>query len=126
MNLHNIVRSVIPAVNPDITATLCRSDGWTTGEGRQRIPKYLPDIQITIQLQPLSRGDLQHVDGLNMQGIFKSIHVNGNFWSVNRNQQKGGDLFIINGETWLVIEPLELWPDWCRLLVALQTDTGGK
>jgi hypothetical protein len=37
--------------------------------------------------------------------------------------QKGGDLFIIDGQTWLVIEPLELWPDWCRLLVCLQVDT---
>ncbi len=125
MNLHNLTRSAIRAVNPDIAAIVRRSDGWTVGEGRTRIPKYLPDEHIVIQLQPLSKGDLQHVDGLNIHGIFKSIHVNGNFWSVNRKQQTGGDLFLIEGDTWLVIEPLELWPDWCRLLVCLQTDREG-
>ena len=66
---------------------------------------------------------MQHVDGLNIQGLFKSIHVNGSFYSVNRTMDKGGDLFIIDGKTWLVIEPLELWADWSRLLVCLQVDT---
>lgn len=66
---------------------------------------------------------MQHVDGLNIQGLAKSIHINGNFYSVNRALDKGGDLFIIDGRTWLVVEPLELWPDWCRLLVVLQVDT---
>lgn len=66
---------------------------------------------------------MQHVDGLNIQGLFKSIHINGSFYSVNREKQEGGDLFIIGTETWLVIEPLELWPDWSRLLVCLQVDT---
>lgn len=110
-------------VNPNIAATVRRYIGETTGPGRKPIPQYAPDEQITIQLQPLSKGDMQHVDGLNIQGLFKSIHVNGSFYSVNRTMQKGGDLFLIDGQTWLVIEPLELWPDWCRLLVCLQVDT---
>ncbi|MCL5500442.1 hypothetical protein M5Y49_17345 [Escherichia coli] len=123
MNLHRIANSAVRRVNPNIVATVRRYLGETTGPGRKPIPQYAPDEQITIQLQPLSKGDMQHVDGLNLQGLFKSIHVNGNFYSVNRTMQKGGDLFIIDGQTWLVIEPLELWPDWCRLLVCLQVDT---
>ncbi|MFC6121727.1 hypothetical protein ACFPZP_11775 [Citrobacter bitternis] len=123
MNLHRIANSAVRRVNPNIIATVRRYLGETTGPGRKPIPQYAPDEQITIQLQPLSKGDMQHVDGLKLQGLFKSIHVNGNFYSVNRTMQKGGDLFIIDGQTWLVIEPLELWPDWCRLLVCLQVDT---
>lgn len=123
MNLHRIANSAVRRVNPNIVAIVRRYLGETTGPGRKPIPQYSPDEQITIQLQPLSKGDMQHVDGLNIQGLFKSIHVNGNFYSVNRTMQKGGDLFIIDGQTWLVIEPLELWPDWCRLLVCLQVDT---
>lgn len=123
MNLHRIANSAVRRVNPNIVATVRRYLGETTGPGRKPIPQYAPDEQITIQLQPLSKGDMQHVDGLNLQGLFKSIHANGNFYSVNRTMQKGGDLFIIDGQTWLVIEPLELWPDWCRLLVCLQVDT---
>lgn len=122
MNLHKIANSAIRRVNPNIQAIVRRYAGFTVGPGRSRIPEYEPDQQIIIQFQPLTKGDLQHVDGLNMQGLFKSIHVNGSFYSVNREMQKGGDLFIVDGKTWLVIEPLELWPDWSRLLVCLQVD----
>lgn len=123
MNLRNIANAATRRVNPNITAIVRRYMGEAMGSGRKPMPQYAPDESITIQFQPLTKSDLQHVDGLNMQGLFKSIHVNGNFYSVNREMQKGGDLFIVDGKTWLVIEPLELWPDWSRLLVCLQVDT---
>lgn len=123
MNLHAIVRSAITSVNPDITATLRRYQGEVMGAGRKPIPTYYPDESVTLQLQPLTKGDMMHVDGLNIEGLFKSIHINGALYSVNRTMKKGGDLFIIDGQTWLVIEPIELWnTGWCRLLVCLQTD----
>lgn len=107
-------------INPFISAVVRVSDGFTIGAGRKQIPKYLPDQTISIQLQPLSPGDLRHVDGMNLQGLLKSIHVDGNYYGVNREKAIGGDLIIIGSETWLVIEPMELWPYWCRLLVQLQ------
>lgn len=122
MNLHKIANSAIRRVNPNIEAVARRYIGEVDLPGRKRGPQYAPEETITIQFQPLTKGDLQHVDGLNIQGLFKSIHVNGSFYSVNREMQKGGDLFIVDGQTWLVIEPLELWPDWSRLLVCLQVD----
>lgn len=122
MNLHAIARSAITTVNPDITAIARRYQGEVMGPGRKPLPTYYPDETVTLQLQPLTKGDMEHVDGLNIEGLFKSIHINGSYYSVNRTMQKGGDLFIINGQTWLVIEPIELWSDWCRLLVCLQTD----
>ncbi|UIA88358.1 hypothetical protein LU631_02705 [Erwinia tracheiphila] len=123
LNLHKIAKSAIGRVNPSVDAEVLVSDGFELGEGRKKVPKYLPPQTISIQLQPLSRGDLQHVDGMNLQGLCKSIHVDGNFYGTNREKVLGGDLFIIGTETWLVIEPLELWPDWCRLLVQLQVTT---
>lgn len=123
LNLRQIANRATASINPNIPAIAKRYIGETMGPGRKPIPQYAPDETITIQFQPLTKGDLQHVDGLNMQGLFKSIHVNGSFYSVNREMQKGGDLFIVDGKTWLVIEPLELWPDWSRLLVCLQVDT---
>lgn len=120
MNLHRIVKSAIGQINPFISATVRVSDGFEVGAGRKQTPKYLPGQPITIQLQPLSGQDLKHVDGMNLQGLLKSIHVDGNFYGANRERVIGGDLFVIGSETWLVIEPLELWPDWCRLLVQLQ------
>lgn len=122
LNLRNIANAATRRINPNIQAIVRRYSGEVMGPGRKPIPQYAPDEDITIQFQPLTKGDLQHVGGLNIQGLFKSIHVNGSFYSVNREMQKGGDMFIVDGKTWLVIEPLELWPDWSRLLVCLQVD----
>lgn len=66
---------------------------------------------------------MQHVDGLNIQGLAKVIYVNGNYFSVQRELEQGGDIFVIGSEQWLVVEPLELWPDWSRLVVVLQVTT---
>lgn len=122
MNLHGIVRGVITSVNPDKSAQLYTYKGETIGAGRKPVPSYNNAVTVTIQEQPLSKGDLQHADGLNIQSLVKSIHMYGNYYSVNRTMKKGGDLIVIDGLTWLVIEPMELWPDWCRLLICLQTD----
>ena len=109
MNLHKIANSAIRRVNPNIQAVLKKYAGETIGHGRKPAPSYLPDQNVTIQLQPISRGDMQHVDGLNIQGLAKVIYVNGNYFSVQREI-----------EQWLVVEPVELWPDWCRLIAVLQ------
>ncbi|EFC1656254.1 hypothetical protein FA798_19890 [Escherichia coli] len=120
MNLRQIANNAITSINPNIPAILKKYAGETIGPGRKPIPSYLPDQHVTIQLQPISRGDMQHVDGLNIQGLPKVIYVNGNYFSVQRELEQGGDIFVINGEQWLVVEPIELWPDWCRLIAVLQ------
>lgn len=120
MNLHKISNSAIRRVNPNISAILKKYAGKTYGPGRVPIPTYLPDQNVIIQLQPISRGDMQHVDGLNLQGLAKVIYVNGNYFSVQRELEQGGDIFVIDGREWLVVEPLELWPNWCRLIAVLQ------
>ncbi|ECZ9313142.1 hypothetical protein A3T98_12760 [Salmonella enterica subsp. enterica serovar Newport] len=120
MNLHKIANSAIRRVNPNISAILKKYAGETIGPGRKPVPSYLPDQPVIIQLQPLDGDDLRHIDGLNIQGLIKSIHVNGNYFSVQREKEQGGDLFIIGEEEWLVIKPIELWADWCRLVVNLQ------
>lgn len=120
MNLHKIANAAIRRVNPNIPAVLKKYAGIIMGPGHKPIPSYLPDQNVTIQLQPISRGDMQHVDGMNLQGLAKVIYVNGNYFSVQRELEQGGDIFVINGEQWLVVEPVELWPDWCRLIVVLQ------
>ncbi|CAK8737719.1 hypothetical protein SODG_005950 [Sodalis praecaptivus] len=122
MNLHKLASRAIGRVNPLIEARVRRASGWTASPGARQKPQYQPDQRVSIQFQPLSSDDLQHVDGLNLQGIVKSIYVDGNFYGAVRREQIGGDLFLVNGETWLVEQAIELWPDWCRLLVRRQDD----
>lgn len=120
MNLRGMANGLTSRVNPNIPATLKKYAGQTMGPGRKPEPSYLPDQAVTVQFQPLDAGDLGHIDGLNLQGLIKSIHVNGNYFSVQRELEEGGDLFVIGTETWRVVKPIELWPNWCRLVVNLQ------
>lgn len=123
MNLHGIVRSAINTVNPDVPSVMKVSSGtYTTDAAGHRVPAYVEQA-VTVQLQPMTYTDLMKVDGLNLQGIVKAAYVNGNFEGVNRPKQKGGDLLIVNGETWLITQPLEEWPDWCKFVVTLQVKT---
>lgn len=123
MNLHGIVRRAITVVNPDVPGLMMVSLGtYTTDAAGRRVPAYA-EQSVTVQLQPLAYTDLMKLDGLNLQGIKKKAYVNGNFEGVNRPKQKGGDKLIVNGETWLITQPLEEWPDWCSFAVTLQVST---
>lgn len=75
---------------------------------------------MAIQRQELSFKDLQHVDGLNLQGQLCSIYLNGQIYGADRGTAKGGDKFVICGQTWLVVAVPEQWPDWCRVILCLQ------
>ncbi|MDH0356963.1 hypothetical protein [Morganella sp. GD04133] len=121
MNLRGIANGMTSRINPNITAIGRRYKGETIGTGRKPVPEYYPDEEVTVQLQPLSDGDLKHVDGMNLQGLVKTLFINGAYYGANRTLKKGGDLFIIDGQEWLVVDPVELWPDWSRVIICLQT-----
>lgn len=122
MNLHGIVRRAITTVNPDVAGVMMASLGtYTIDDAGHRVPAYTLQ-NVTVQLQPLSYTDLMKIDGLNLQGVVKKAYVNGNFEGVNRPKQKGGDKLIVNGQNWLITQPLEEWPDWCSFVVTLQVN----
>lgn len=122
INLHKLANSAISIINSNIKAIARIYKGETVGYGRRRYPEYYPDKEVILQLQPLNQGDLEFLDGLNQQALYKSVHINKEYYSVQRKLEKGGDLFIIGEDTWLVVKPMELWGSWSRLLVVLQTD----
>lgn len=119
MNLHQIVRGPITRVNPDVPGVLRVYTGRTILPGGKPAPDY-SDLDVTVQMQSLSSTDLKQVDAINIQGILQSAYLNGNFNGVNRPEQKGGDMLIVGGKTWLVVKVVELYPDWCHLIVNLQ------
>lgn len=122
MNLHGIVSGAIGAVNPFVPAQIKISTGNTTLPSGKREPSYSV-TDVSVQLQALSYTDLMHIDRMNIQGVVKAAYVNGNFNGVNRPKQQGGDLLVVNGEEWLIVKPLEEWPDWCKFVVNLQRQT---
>lgn len=122
MNLHGIAGPIIAAVNPMILATIKYSNGYEIGPGRKQIPKYrvVPDVQA--QVQPLSAGDLKHLESQNIQGVQRSVYLYGDIQGVVRPAEKGGDLLVFGGQVWLVTAVFETWPDWCKVGVTLQMD----
>lgn len=119
MNLHNIVSGAVGIVNPHSPGEIRISVGYDIAPSGKQVPRYIT-TPVTAQIQPLTFTDLQHTNGLNIQGMLKAAYVNGNFNAVNRPRQQGGDLLIINGEEWLIVQILEEWPNWCKFTVTLQ------
>ena len=129
MNLHSIVRGAINAVNPDISASWQQSNGYSSNADGSRTPAYASPETITVQVQPLSKQDLQHIDFLGLQGVFRTVYAFGNIQGVVRPSVTGGDLLSFpqtyggTVQTWLVSDVPETWgPGWCRVVVCLQTD----
>lgn len=129
MNLHNIVRGAISSVNPDILGTVRRNAGtYSTSAAGKQTPNYLPDVSnVIMQIQPLSSRDLKTLDALNITDIDLAVYVNGEVSGVDREQGKGGDLLLFNGNWWLVTAVLEAWAGpvragWTKAGVTKQRD----
>lgn len=134
MNLHGIVRGAINSVNPDRPALLLSSIGNTVNADFSQTPGYAPGVAVRIQIQPLGKEELRHIDRLNLQGVFRTVFMYGNTQGVVRVQAKGGDLLqfsTFQGErvqNWKVVGPVDgPWNvengGWTKFIVCLQTDT---
>lgn len=134
MNLHGIVRGAITTVNPDSPAVFLASIGNTVGADYKQAPGYAAPVDVRIQIQPLGKEELRHVDRLNLQGTFRTIYMFGDAQQIIRVTQKGGDLLQFAPfkgqavQNWLTIGPVSgAWNvnqgGWTKLVVCLQTDT---
>lgn len=120
MNLHQIASGAIATVNPFISVLWRLSSGFTTDASMRQVPAYTNVAATLVQLQPLTSGNLRHMESLNISGTVKAIYMNSNARSVVRSLARGGDLFEFGGERWLVVAEFELWPDWCKVGIQLQ------
>lgn len=126
INLRALANTTIQSINPNISVTWVQANGYTTNADFSRTPTT---IITTVQanVQGLSGRDLQHVEGLNIQGVMRSVHLYGNVQGVVRADQKGGDILqfpeVPGGpvKDWRVISVMETWPTWARVLVCLQS-----
>lgn len=122
MNLHDIAGPCIASVNPPIQATYRQSLGYSTAPSGTRTPTYADDITVSIQLQGMSESLIKHMNSLNVGGILRKVYGDGQLSSLVRRTGQGGDIFVINGVTWLLVQVMEQWPDWCSVIVQQQVD----
>jgi hypothetical protein len=121
-----IANQVSQVTNPNISVTWLKSNGYITSASGARTPTTTSQV-ISAQVQGLSAEDLKHTDGMNIQGVMRSVHIFGNVQGVVRIDQQGGDILqfpeLPGGaiRNWKVIQVMETWPTWSRVLVALQS-----
>lgn len=123
LNLRGLANGITSGINPNVQAIYRASTGNTTGANLKQVPTYAPDVTIPVQVQPMSNGDLQKLDGLNIQNVISKVYLNGSASAVVRSDMKGGDIFVIGGKTYLVEKVLEDWPTWTSAALRLQDDT---
>jgi hypothetical protein len=130
MNLRGIANSITSSINPNTAAQLSRSTGYSTAPSGKRTPTFAAAVTAQVQVQALSGQQLQHLDSLNIQGVLRNARLDGDWRGVYRPDSQGGDLIVfgtstdvradLRGTTWLVVQVLETWPDWCSLAIQLQ------
>jgi hypothetical protein len=128
MNLRGIANSVTSAINPNTAAQLSRSTGYDTTPSGKRTPTYATPVTAQVQVQALSGPQIQHLDSLNITGVLRNARLDGDWRGVYRPDSQGGDLIAFGATaradlantTWLVVQVLETWPDWCSLAIQLQ------
>lgn len=127
MNLNAVVAPIIGVVNPQQPVAVYLSTGpsATAGDGG-RTPTYAAPFTAMMQVQPISTGDLRKLDGMNLQGKFTKLYLNGALRGLERINSLGGDLVVLpDGTTYLVKAVLEGWTPtagWCSCAVVLQND----
>ena len=111
MNLNALVSRVIATVNPMVPAQWLVSNGYTVGPDGTQAPQYRAPVAVLVQDQALSGEQLRHMDSLNIQGILRTLYLNGNVEGIDRPAAKGGDLFKFKSKVWLVVHVDEPWND---------------
>lgn len=123
MNLHAIAVGPISAINPQRPIVVQVSLGYATADDGSQVPNYGPPQKAVGQIQPLTGGELEHMDALNLQGDFVGIYINGKIDGIVRAENKGGDLITTtdDGKNYLVTQVLESWPDWTKVVATRQS-----
>lgn len=122
LNLRAIANRATGAINANIAATLRRSTGYTTSASGARVPSYADGEDVVVQMQALSKREVEHLDALNISNAHVSIYANTQLTPIDRSKQSGGDLLTIRGELWMVVALLEGWvgAGWCKAALSRQ------
>lgn len=113
-----------PPPNPNGPAT--GGPGQYTIDQQQTVFPEAMSLSMTIlaQVQPVTGGDLRHMDALNLQGSHRAVYASTNIRGIVRFALRGGDLVTLpDGSTWLVNQLMEPFFDtagWQKCIITLQ------
>lgn len=134
LNLHNVVRGAIQAVNQDRIVPYLQSCGYTPNASGKQVPNYANPVAVSAQIQPPSGRDLRHMEYLNIQGTTRTVYLYSDPQAIVRVDARGGDLLQFPQfrgrppDNWLIVHVDETWDSgpygWSKVYVVLQTDRG--
>lgn len=120
MNLHDVVRGAITAVNPDQKVIWLASTGQSVDENYTQIPTWAPAVEVTAQIQPVPDSSLQWLQQTRQNGIWRNCYLNGAVNGLERATAKGGDMLYFEGYEWQVDQVSGAWDataGWSKVLV---------
>lgn len=122
LNMHDIVRGAIEAINEDIDGTVHVSNGRQNVRGILT-PTYA-SVLARLQMQARPHDRIAHERSLEYSGSFLYVYAYGNFSDVERPDGSGGDVVQIPSSSragwYYITQVVEWWPDWCSFEVARQ------
>lgn len=118
--MHGIVSAAIGTINPFISAVLRENTGFTVALDGSRAPSF-NDHVAQIQVQAQTEDQLAFSANQGYQGVLRSVYLNGNWTGIVKADQTGNDELYFNSYRWMIYHVIEIWPDWCHVLVAQQT-----
>lgn len=123
MNLHNVVRRAINAINPDQNIVVKVFSGVdNSGTWAQVI--YTSQNAVA-QVQPMNSEDIQFINNFNSSSLYKAMYIYGDWSGLNRVEENGGDLIEWDNKIWYVVSVPEGWnptAGWTKVLVVAQID----
>lgn len=126
IDVHSLANQAVQQVNTDTSVVWVQSTGgYTTDATGHRTPTTATQT-VQANVQGVSAEDLKHLDGLNIQGVMRSVHLYGNVQGAVRADSQGGDILRfpeVPGSAvrnWRVVTVMETWPTWCRVIAVLQ------
>lgn len=130
MNLRAVANSMTRAINPNIAGTIRVYAGEQKDASYNRTPTYNAAMPVELQIQALTKKEIEHLDALNLSDATRAAFANRQMTGVDRASKSGGDLLdFIDPETgimstWLVIATLQAWgtSGWCKVAISKQMD----
>lgn len=130
LNLHNIVRKAVTAINPDEDIILRQSIGEDNVAGTVT-PIYSEPLDARAQFQTFSAGELYHRNMVDEAEIVRKVYLYADTalppFSMNRSIGRSGDYILrkSDGSVWLIIGVNDDFSNvgWVCVTAKLQVDS---
>lgn len=130
INLRGIANAAIQQINPNQLIKISVPNGWTVNPDTLIQEPAYQELEAQGNIQTLSSDDLNQVAGLNQEGTLRVVYLYGNWGGVLRPDGQPNTILafttnesgVIKEREWNVFKVLEVWSDWCKVAVVLQTE----